>query len=486
MMKFKKIGALVLSSILALNMVGCGNNDKKTTGKQGGTIYVTAFKGGYGTEWLEAVADKYTEATGTIVDINWDTNLMTSASDKFAVNANMDDLYYLNLAGESSVQVWYQQGKLESLTEIFNEKGEDGKTLQEKLTKKESGTINGERYYAPLGIAADCLAYNTDILKQVGWDHIPDTVDELVAYFEDVMKANLKADDGNIIKPLVWTGYYDGISHFYEPILAQYGGVEEWNAFYNWSDEKGPSYELYHRDAQLKALEATQRLLKPNANGVSEYSLEGCLGFSNVDAQRAFASGYAAVCITGTWYASEMGSVADNINYKLAGFPLYCDEQGSYGSTMEKIDENGPDAPSNYKKYNIIPYHSDCMVIPTQAKNKEGAKDFLKFMLQEENLKLMHEKRENAFCYEYDTSDLKLSEYGQSVSELINNSVQVIKGANNPLYFSGAIMNLSRPGMWTSIATDKDYDLKKEVVDWCWKNVNDSWEKNVELSKSTK
>ena len=60
MNNFRKIGIVVLILSFVFGLAAC-NNTERTGGDE---IYVTVVDAGFGSEWMEAAADTYTEKTG--------------------------------------------------------------------------------------------------------------------------------------------------------------------------------------------------------------------------------------------------------------------------------------------------------------------------------------------------------------------------------------------------------------------------------------
>ena len=367
-----KIIACVLSASSIMSITACGGGMKRNDG----TIYITASLAGYRKQWLDGVAEKYMAQTGKTVEIEWDSNLMSNIANVFDVGSNMSDIYYINTTGANQTMTWYVTGKLESLNEVFEADNGSGMTIAESVEDefKEAGVYKGTHYSLPMTKGFKALIYNPDYLEAVGWDHFPDTVDEFAEFCDDINESDLKAPDGTKVKPLVWSGIYSSMADVLDVMEGQYGGQAEWDAFYA-QNGTAPDYDLYHRKSVEVAYDNLQKMMKPDGSGVSMNSLDGSMAKTHTEAQTAFLNGYAAVCTSGTWFETEMGAVTAGKKYKLAEFPLAADENGNYareGHSMTKIDPNGPDAPSNYKKFKINALDGDCMVIPKKAPFASG------------------------------------------------------------------------------------------------------------------
>ena len=203
MKRLKRVFALILAISMIFGMTACQSE------KDSSIIYVEASLAGYRRQWLDGIAEKYTEKTGVQVEINWDSSLTTNISKIMDINANMSDLYYVNLSSGASEFQWYLEGKLESLNDVFSADNGTGITIEQSLQSgfERAGLYKDVRFAAYTVSGYDCLVYNPDILEKAGWNKaFPQTVDELVEMFEMINDAQLKAADGTTIKPFVYTG----------------------------------------------------------------------------------------------------------------------------------------------------------------------------------------------------------------------------------------------------------------------------------------
>lgn len=478
-----RILAVVLAVVTVFGLTAC------TPGGNGGdAIYIEASLAGYRRQWLDGIAEKYEQEKGVEVEINWDSSLTTNITNLMNINSNMSDIYYVNVSGGTAEFRWNLQGKLESLNDVFAADNGTGKTIAESLKSgfEGAGLYNGNRYAIYTMAGYDCLVYNPDILAAAGWDKpFPATVDGLIEMFEVINKKSedglLKAADGTAIKPFVYTGVYDSISHMFDAFELQYGGVDEYAAFYAQSDRNGPDQAQYKKKATEVAFENMKKIMAVNLDGIPKYVLPGSAGMTHTEAQTAFLNGYAAVCTTGTWFETEMSNIIEPTDkYEIAPFPLAADELGSFGAAEQNlIDPDGEVVPENMMRYNTTYFASGPFYIPKKALNKEGAKDFLKFMLQEENIRYMHEQTGNALNFEYNRENLDLSGWARKVETNNQISITGAKGANNVLYLVGALGGW-RSEVWTGLESNKNFDYKAAMATRL-QDVQYGWQEKVEL-----
>ena len=474
----KKVLTFTMVAATAMSMVACGGPQQGQEGSIHEPVYMVASLAGYKTEWLNAMAKKYKEETGSVVEIEWDASLMENLGNVFETEANMPDLYYANIGSPSAVFTWYVQGKLETLNDVFAEQNGAGKTIEASLKagRSQSYILNGKRYAAPLTDGNNILVYNPDYLTAVGWDHFPITVDEFVEFAQDIKDAKIPTPDGkDTVQPLVWTGMYYSAKTLVDTFEAQYNGATKMSEFYNQNGAE-PDEDLYNMKGLEVACQNLAKMMAPKTVGIesfSDNSVDGSLGMSHTEAQAAFLNGYAAVCTTGTWFENEMGENCNGKKYKIAPIPFAADENGSYGAVVKK-DPNGPDNPSNYKHVRAGNLNQDALLIPTKSQNKAGARAFIKFLLQEENLKEMQRICGSPFAYEYDTSDLNLTGWNAEVAEYYNTTEYITLGSSQPYALFGVIGGYKIDRL-NKICTVPNYNYQKEIIDWRWTNVSKNW-----------
>ena len=485
MKQAKRVLAMAMALTAVCGIAACGT--PKKTGNPN-LITVEASLAGYRRQWLDGIAEKYTQETGVEVDINWDPNLTTNISNVMDYNTRVSDLYYVNLSGGNREFTWHLQGKLEPLNDVFAKDNGTGITIEESIEDgfEGGGLYEGVRYAAYTVAGYDCLVYNPDILERAGWDKpFPATVDGLVEMFEVINNAQLLAEDGKtVVKPFVYTGIYDSISHLFDAFEVQYGGAEEYAAFYNQTDKSGPVEAKYYKKSTKVAFENLMKIMAVGNDNKPKYVLDGSAARTHTDAQTAFLNGYAAVCTTGTWFETEMGQIIEKgkDKYEIAPFPLATDENGGYGEAVNHlIDPTKEATPENMKKYNLRLSADSPFYIPKKAQNKEGAKDFLAFVLQEENIRYMHEQTGNALRYKYDRSKLNLAEGSWAKKVEANNAITIsgVKGAATPLYLAG-VFGGWQPGIWTRIASQKDFNIQGEL-NWRYNDVAKNWKDRLEV-----
>ncbi len=434
-MKAKRITIALAALMVCGAFAGCGDNggsnyrppvvesDWVRTTDNTDDIYVSAIKTGIGEEWLNKVAQGYTDETGVKVEVYFDKNIGSNINVSMSTNKNLDDMYFCG--NTYDWLKWAAQGKVASLEDVMdvaypNETLADGSanTLRKKIKSNvyDFGRYENQSYILQLTYAPTGFVYNEDILKQLGYETFPTEWSDLVKLCDDINAAGLKNKQGKTVRPLSWGGAVNDLNDTFKTLWAQ-SDPAAYAQFFKYSGTS-PDQKAWESQARLTALEALYDLLKPT-DGESANSVQGLMGSTNVESEIAFLNGLSVFCPTGGWFESEVSSALGNADftYKFAPAPVV---EG--GESVVNIN-----IPTEY------------FFIPSGAKNVEGAKDFLRYMMCERNLKLMHETNQTPLAFNYDTSSLELSSWGQQVMDVLNSGTHVIAASDSPYYHVGAL-----------------------------------------------
>lgn len=475
-MKKRLICLLSAAAIATSALVGCGGTSNSGTSSGGNKdsdwvrctdntedIYVSCIAAGLGESWLTKAAQSYEDETGVHVEVYFDPQMDTNLTQAMNINKNLDDLC---ITGSIySWLKWAAQGKVESLEDIMDleypgETDADGNpmTLRKKIKSSVAplGVYKNETYvinytYAPTGIV-----YNADLFKELGYDEFPTTWSELLEACNKIIERKPTNKNGKIIKPFSWGGAVFDLNDTYKTLWAQ-SSIEKFNEFFAYENKNGPSEELFMDQGRLTALEALYDLLNP-VNGKSVNALDGLGAGTNVDSEIAFLNGLSAFCPTGGWFESEVASALSNADftYKFAAVPAV---EG--GTQVANIN-----LPTEY------------FLIPSYSNNPEGAKDFLRYILSEENLIMMHSENQTPSAFEYDMSKCTLNEWGKQVVAMIENYPNVFSAAPTSTYRVGALapkFYSKDPYTLMSTGTIARSDLKEEVLRYEYKNRAAKW-----------
>ena len=179
----RRVFAMALVILLvAGTLCGCGG-DTGGIGGEGGAknngkkILVYAQMNGLGQDWLNNAAKAYGKKTGTKVEVLFDAYLSGNLTTTLENDAlEVADLYFVQTHEWAS---WTDNGYVADLTEFMNEKGDDGKSLNERMTstmryvvKKDGSKVQS---IVPLTKAPTGLVYNKEIMNYLchdvlGWE----------------------------------------------------------------------------------------------------------------------------------------------------------------------------------------------------------------------------------------------------------------------------------------------------------------------------
>ena len=387
-------------------------------------IKISFHQGGYGIGWLIAIGQAFLLEEGNenyYLVIDGDSSLTASLSSKLESGRNLSDIYF-GLA--TNWQNWAAQGYLESLDDLYDSViPKEEKKVSEKVDETwnvYSNTINAGEYhhYAfPWSDNITGIVYNETMFKQYGWE-VPVTVDDLIALCEKIV-----TDTNGKVAPFVYPGSIGGYFDFLGTAWwLQISGIDGMQQYMNFD-----SYEVYNPDkalgeAKLQALETFTSVFGPSVN--QKYCLKGSNSKNHLAAQISFANGEAAMIPNGNWLEHESADVlsASGIDIKMMGVP--------YAKDAQK-DKDG-----NYVQV-CYGATADFGIVPSEAKNVEGAKKFLLYMCKDEMLQTFTELSGGVRPFDYDVSKCKTSDFAKSCLALWQNSERWFDCSESLLYTAG-------------------------------------------------
>lgn len=267
---------------------GCGNK------KGSNELWITYFKGGYGSEWVETLAREFEkENEGVTVKTVGDTQLINSVANMMKNGTNYDLIFCHDITWEDFVA----PGQIRNLDSLYSTVVDDkGTTFADRIWDEDvlsscrypDAQGNYHYYKVPWTIGTAGIAYNLTVMDRVdSWFARPagqtylasengggDTsrrwsrkapVDyyDLVQYCKDIKEANLDVDpdepqSGKIV-PFTWSGLSEEWQWDYVLFdwWGQLAGPETMNTFKNFgnvdanfnldrSQIKNPNKEVYN------------------------------------------------------------------------------------------------------------------------------------------------------------------------------------------------------------------------------------------------
>ncbi len=349
--------SLVLTSaaVVVLGLLAGCSDDGAGTGSGKTALSVAALEGGYGRDMYTQVIQAYKDSHPNV-----DVQLQISKSIEDEISPNMKagrfpDVVVLGQGRKAALtETLIKDKALENLTPLLQAKipGED-KTISAKLTKGIVGNLNtnpyrtDQTYLMPMYYAPTGLFYNKGLLTQKGWQ-VPATWDEMFR-LGDTAKAQ-----GIALFTYPTAGYLDS---FFFALLADIGGEQ----FY--TDVMTYKQGVWQTAQARQALEITTRLLS--------YAAPTTVGYANeqdfTKNQQSILDNKALFIPNGTWVVGEMANAP-----RAAGF--------QWGlTTLPAVTAGG-------KRY--ITTSVESAWIPSGAKNKDAAKEFIAYLYSDAAAKI--------------------------------------------------------------------------------------------------
>ena len=506
MKKMKTFAAFFLSLLFGLGAVGCGNNGTFNPNAETGEILIRIVDKGYGTEWLDMIAEAYMESnedcTVKIIPTQDSAALASraqSASNDADIIISTDPLWGLQfdnyLYDISPVYDSVQEGYSLPLKDRMNQ------SFREYFETKE-----GKFYQMSWVEAYSGFLYNKTVLDEVygeGNYTIPRTTVEFLEMCKDLSTKG--------IAPIALStsmSYYDLIKYTW---FAQYLGLEKYNNLLRgyYENESGEYVacttveqfkKMIDAEGRIKVYETIFELLGNYAHPESER-------MSFTDSQNAFLGlGYGdnrtkcAFYLIGDWFQSEMAaslqsSGADVRYMKTLVFSDMTDQMDEtltdeqLSALIGAIDEGKTPAEAGvseetyarvaearYMSYS--PGINHVMAVP-KLRSGGGrynlAMKFLKYMVSDE-AQAIYIQAQNGLVmpYGYTLSDaeedygLTFNEYVKSIAAAKGENLQLVHRGENNLFarsfslFTGYIENVAVKGAGTPAssiaATDSTYN----------------------------
>lgn len=388
MRKFIRLFSMVIVFIvMGSSLLGCGNTVDENA------ITIRYFVGGFGTSWLNESIEDFKKIHPELKFVlQEDSQLRTTASTYLKSGKNVPDIMMSQNLGWTE---FVSRGWIESLEDVYNTEVDTsaGKSLVKDLIVDDyakypymhrlAGQGDLRPWIVPWSVLTCSIAYNEDILLNtdrastgVKWMAPPETVTELIEYISDI---NLKGE----IAPFSWGGS-SGINWLLFPQYvwwAQIQGVQtsqisgegSWYDFWNFDAPDYENADVWKQTGIWKSLDILRQLLVDTSSSTWKNSISDVEGRDTTDAERLFVQGDAAMMFAGSWLENEMrGIIPEGFNMKMMQVPF------ADGAQIN---------PETNKPYTINNANAgDVMFIPKDAKHKEIAKEFLAFLINEEQL----------------------------------------------------------------------------------------------------
>ena len=174
-----------------------------------------------------------------------------------------------------------------------------------------NGTYDGKSYAVPLTMNIVTLFANMDMLAEVGWDHVPETYEDLIACCDALVAAG-KIPFGCSGKE-TWC-----VTEYLEPIMEKYVGAETLGSIF--------AGKTSWKDDDIKA--SVEKLQEMIAKG---YFDPNGMSLGNDEVKANFIAGQYAFYQNGSWNCGEIDNAnKEGKNFKVALFPVMNAERASY------------------------------------------------------------------------------------------------------------------------------------------------------------
>ena len=475
------LSTLILSSVTALSLFGCGGtaNDPKT-------LNVIVLNAGYGDQWIKNIQADWESANP-----DYKINLTASYEAKsliqkhIASKNNNDDLY---ISVGADWKSYAAQGYFAELDDFINEESE-GKTIKTRVNSEYQKSLsftgkdgNNHTYRLPWIAGIGGIYYNAQMFADNGWDAWlkatyptnttgePETYDQLIALMGKINSDKVPVDNDltATVKPFVYTGqntdYFDYAVYTW---WSQLAGTESIETFLKYEDPT--VYDASVKGSAYSYLKEATGLWDGIFNNPNNY-VEGSSSKSNHQAQQNFLNGYSAMMFDGEWLYNEMlkytssGTLPDSFKLKIMKTPT------------------APNA--SYPNASYIVGEDQFMAIPESSTKKDLAKSFLKSVISEKGCRTFLNDGHGMMAYDFDATGIhEDNTFISSVVSYKKNTTSTFTNfSSNLMYLSNIIdvwgTSAMRPfqGMLSNTATlDSSFETIASETTRQW----DTWKKQA-------
>ena len=427
----KKLLSILFAGVLgvaALAMAGCqGSRGPGGGGEIGEDVYVTVIDAGFGSGWMEDLADAYYELTGVTVHVASDPSLVAGVETKMGQNVEKDDIYFV-AQGVRNWRKWSSQGLMEPLDSVLTSDKYGTPAIEryknDDATLKKIGKFGDTQYMLPYIYAMWGIVYNQNYLDRIESNgtytkgEFPDTVQGLIDLCAAVKEANLtNPRTGKTVSPFSAGMRVNYMDYLYLALWYE-KDPEGFTAYWNQNDRSGYDATEFDSAESLAAMEQVFDLI--GAKSETESNLVGAAQ-NHLEAQNSFVNGDSVFTFSGSWFESETSKLISEVgltDYHFSAFPSGISAENPKLTTMN--------LPGEY------------LFVPSDAVNVAGALDFLTFMVSEQGVAVFQRSISQQCVFTTDT-EVELTPFGQDIDEAAESAVKVYKFSDTDLYNCGAL-----------------------------------------------
>lgn len=512
-MKTKRIVSLLSIAAIGAQMIGFVGCGKPKDTEQTLEIYCT--DAGYGVEWVNDiielfkaeswVKEKYPELN-VLFTSNDDQTFASARLDAGAKSNTFDLLFGMNMwgysgAGSNALDLTESvfNSTVPGETILYKEKMEDSYLTSNRYTKG-----GAESYYTTSWASGmSSILYNEDLLKANGLK-VPNTTDELIQLCADY-KAKGASNSHYSFLQSYDADYFNYLFHIW---WAQYEGVQGYENFFNGIHNNTYSIRIFEQKGREYALEVFEALLDYDKGYLNPESKNQKF----VIAQSMFLDGESLMHVNGDWFVNEMKDVIGRMGdkaptIKTMRMPIISKLGEKLGITdaelsslVEYVDKlnDGEEATvptvtstTGYTQEEVVAavmeargvVHSvgaNChSVIPSYAKGKDVAIDFLRFMATDKALETYMKTTDGSrLPFKYTPSQALYD----SFSETAQSRLDYLQGKNgtktlvSPMYFPLVRYGELKPFLYENYYQTFSLANNEETPASFMKNCKDTWD----------
>ena len=423
-----------------------------------GDVTVTVQLTGMGKDWMVEMAENYKKITGINVNIKESQDATAELNSRLSIGAGLSDLYF-DWSSTSQMFNWANQGYLADLSDLVNQVADYRDPVLKTI-----GVYKDRTYTMPFAYNPAGFVYNQDYLDQINsygeytkgkW---PETWQGLLDLCTATQNSNLRY--GSVkVQPLVFGGTVGYMTYLFNGMWKS-EDPDGYDAYWSYSDKSGFNGDLLKTEATVKVMKALRDLLDPKPTIDGGYypanAVTGSTGINHTVSQTRFLNGAAVFCVSGAWFENEMRS-----NF---------DEDSSYHFGRVPVISSGK-MPASY----ILASPSEHFTVPSAAKNSDGGKQFLKFLLQKQNIVRIVNSLQVPLAYEYNVNDVKFTEWGKEVHDALYGAEGAITYSDSDIMHCGALtvfgsddpfIEMSTKGITAEAALDAEVAFRTKNFDY--------------------
>ena len=343
-----------------------------------------------------------------------------------------EDMYFVGQQMNNWIK-WTRNGLIASIDDVLSS-DKYGVPASERVVDSsilDMGKIDGSHYLTSYVYSSWGFVYNQSYLNRIDsygeytkgeW---PETVQGLLDLCTAVNNAKIVNNrTKQTVKPFgcgftvnYMNWLFNGLWYEIDP--------NGYNDYYNYNDQKGgfPTDKLV-TPATIKAMQTVYDLIDPKSSSESN-----AVSWSqnHTESQQSFVNGDCVFAFTGSWFETEMKNILTEVgltDYRFGAYPVY--NEGDKTTLMMNLP-------------------GETFVIPSEAVNVDGAKDFLTFVLSEKGVAASSKKLGFPMIYSTD-EDVALSSFGQEIAAVSEKANLAYVYSQNDVYRTGALeLFLSEP-----------------------------------------